>query len=341
MATRNYQNWPNNSATPNYIAVAELLERSRPHVVTDIACNKKSINRKMSRSVNLRRYINPALDTTTLVEGVTPATRSVSSVDYTGTLEQYGIVFETTDVNEDFNPWDEARVAAELGKDYIQSLKERIRWNAMKAGTNVVYNASSVTATNQVNGPVALGRLQVAIRQLRAAKGNRFSSVVAGGSGEGTSPLEASFYAFGHSDLEADLRTLPGFKTVSEYPGGRGVNEFEFGSVQNIRFFTTAELNPTAGAGASVGSLNLKSTSGNVDVYPIVIVAKNALTSIALGGSGRNGSGNVEMFLHNKADKSDLLNQRRYWGAKFYDLCMRTAEEWLVRLEVGCTNNYT
>lgn len=344
MSILNYQDIPNNSANPQYIAVKKVLDRAGAYVALDIACDKEPINRQMGRSVNFKRWNNPAVDLTVsaVSEGVTPTARALSSTDYTGTLVRYAELFEVSRYNYDLNPYDAVKGSADVGADLVLSDQERVRYNAGISGTNVLYNSAAISSRATVNGTITLGRFQVAIRSIRGSKGMAFNSAEGGQNKEGTSPVEAAYYAFTSSDMEPDLRALPGFKTVAEYPTGKGL-PYEFGAVQNIRIFTNPEYVPFANGGAA--STTLKSTnttgttSGAADVYPIIVMAKHALTSVPLAGSGAKGFGNAKANILDQPDKSDPTNERVYVAFSWYDLCMVTAQEWLYRIEVGVTRN--
>lgn len=342
MAIRTYQNWPNNSPNPNFIAMTEVLDRAHAFVAMEIATDKRKVNKKQGASVNLRRWENPAVNDTPNAEGQTPVSRALTARDYTGTMQRYAEVFEVSRYDYDLNPYDAVKGSADVMVDLIASTQERIRYNAARIATQVGYNGPTITARNQVNGPITLGRLQVAIRAIREAKGDVFKGVEQGGLKQGTSPIEPAYFAFTNSALEPDLRALPGFKTVSEYPTGKGVSKYEFGSVQNMRFLTSPEFDPYYGAGAAVGATGMLSRDGvNVDVYPIIIVAKHALTSVPLAGNGKMGFGNLDIKVLDQPDKSDPTNERIYIPASWYDLCLITAEEWIYLLEVGATANPT
>lgn len=344
MSILNYQNIPNNSANLQYIPIKRVLDRAPAFVAMDIACDEVSIGMQEGNSVNLRRWTNPAVDLTqsTVTEGVNPTSRALQSTDYTGTMTRYAELFEVSRYNYDLHPYNAVEGASDTGADLVASDQERVRYNASIGGTNVLYNSAAISSRVTVNGTITLGRIQTLIRSIRNSKGVTFKPVEGGQNKEGTSPVEAAYYAFTHCDMEPDLRALPGFKTVDQYPSGKGL-PYEFGAVQNVRFFTTPEFIPIANAGAA--STTLKSTgttgtsSGSADVYPLVIMAQHAMTSVRLKGKGAGGFGNVAAKVLDQADKSDPTNERIYIAFSWYDLCMRTAEEWMGRIEVGVTRN--
>lgn len=344
MSILNYQNWPNNSANEQYIALKEVLDRAPAQVCLNLACDTRSIQRQMGRSINLRRWVNPAvnLNTTIVTEGVNPNARQLQSQDYTGTLVRYAELFEVSRYDYDLHPYDAVKGSADVMVDLVKRDQERIRYNTAIGGTSVFYNSAAITSRATVNGALTLGRIMVATRSLKNSYGEMFTQNEGGQNKFGTSPVENAYYAFCHTDLEADLRGLPGFKTVAEYPSGKGMS-FEFGSVQNVRFFTTPEFLPFANAGAATTTLISTGTSGtssgSADVYPIILVAKHALTSINLAGAGAKGFGNANANILKDADKSDPTNERIYISFDWYDLCMITAQEWVTRIEVGATRN--
>jgi len=345
MSILNYQQYPNNSANAQYVALKEVLDRAPAFIALDQACDERKIMAQTGNGVNLRRWTNPTVETTAgavASEGVNPASRALTYTDYTGTMGRYVEIFEVSRYNQDLHPYDAVKGSVDTGIDLVKSDQERVRWNAAIAGTNVIYNSAAISSRGTVNGTITLGRIQVAVRSIRANKGEQFSAAEGGQNKVGTSPVEAAYYAFCHTDLEPDIRALPGFKTVAEYPSGKGMN-YEFGAVLNVRFFTSPEFVPFTNSGASSSTLVATGTSGtsagSADVYPIVIVAKHALTSVRLTGAGKNGVGNVKPTILDQADKSDPSNERVYISFAWYDLCMRTAEEWMYRIEVGATRN--
>ncbi len=344
MSILNYQQWPNNSSNVQYQALKQVLDRAHAMVCLDKACDTREIQRQMGAAVNLRRWVNGVVSTTPVVEGVNNASRSLTYTDYTGTMLRYAEQYETSRYNYDLNPYDAVMGSKDVIQDLVKSDRERIRYNAAIGGTNVLYNSAAISTRQTVNGPISLGRLQVAVRAILAAKGEPFTGIEGGQNKEGTSPVEAALYAFCHTDLQPDLRNLPGFKTVAEYPSGKGM-DYEFGAVQNIRFFTTPEIVSIANGASSVSSSTLISTgttgttAGAPDVYPIILAAKHALTSIKLAGGGKGGFGNANLRVLDQPDKSDGSNERILTVMDWYDLCMITAQEWMYRIEVGATRN--
>ena len=344
MSILNYQNWPNGSANEQYIPVKTVLDSAAAQTCLHEATDKITIPPKSGRSINLRRWVNPTVQiaNSIVTEGVNPNARQLQSQDYTGTMQRYAELFEVSRIDYDLHPYDAVKGSSERGANLVARDRERVRYNAAIGGTSVFYNSAAIAARANVNGTFSLGRLQAAVRAIRGAYGESFTKAMGGQSKIGTSPVESALYAFAHTDLEPDIRNLPGFKTCAEYPTAVGM-PYEFGACQNVRFFTTPEFVPFANSGASSTTLISTGTSGissgSADVYPIFITAMNALTSIELGGGGVKGFGNAKANILNGADKSDPTNERIYIAFDWYDLCYITAQEWCARIEVGATRN--
>ena len=54
---------------------------------------------------------------------------------------------------------------------------------------------------------------------------------------------------------------------------------------------------------------------------------------------GVAGYGNVDVYVLDKADKSDITNSRLVVSAAWYDCPMLVSYDWLVRIECGVTAN--
>lgn len=338
MAARSYQvGWGPNPTQVQYQAAKDILDTAPSITVIDIGFYNKKMNRKSGASIVYRRWLASAVDTTPAPEGSVKESRTLQHEDYAGTMLRYTERYQVTRVDYDLSPFDAVKGATERLKQLIVATRERVRWLAAVGGTNVYYNSTAVSARNQVNGPITPGRVQTVLRGLTNFKAEYFQKEIQGSDKEGTSPIEAAYYAFGHSDIEGDLRGFPGFSLVVNYGSGRGVHMQEFGAYQKARFFTSPDALKYAGGGAA--STTMLATGGNADVYPVIFCGKNALCSVALEGSGQGGFGNLKVDILDKADKSDPNNSWIDICADWYDLAMITSNDWLARLEVAATAN--
>ena len=320
-------------------AQKEVLERAMPVEVLALACTEKKINSKTGRAHTYIRWINPEIAplAVPVVEGITSASMSLEREEYTITMDFYAFSFAVSNIEQTFSPWNVKDAMVEIGAETVKLIRERTRYLEMASGTTVFY-PGVITSRATVNAVVTTGMLQKAVRLIKGAKGNPYTSTIKASDGVGTNPVEAAYYVFANYDNEIDFRACTGFTHVSAYPNGSGVHPNEFGKIQNMRIFTSPELVPFLNAGAAIASLNLKGTS-NVDVYPIIVVAKDAVHTISLAGSGKEGFGNLKGAVLDGRSKEDPHNQRTMVAFDYFDVAKITNEAWIARLEVGATLN--
>ena len=216
-------------------------------------------------------------------------------------------------------------------------VREMIRFGELKGATNKFYGGTG-TSRATVNGKLTLQLIRKVSRNLQANHGKRITEILAPSANFNTAPVEASYLVFCHTDLESDIRDMPGFKHVSEYGSRKPVNEYEVGSVENFRFITSPELVPVQGANgvtSAVGTTGLQATSSYVDVYQVVVAAEDAWGQVALRGAN---SIDPTMIMPGQKDKGDPMGQRGYIGAKFYMACTLLNQGWCSIVEVGASS---
>ncbi|WP_225784464.1 N4-gp56 family major capsid protein [Xenophilus sp. Marseille-Q4582] len=267
-----------------------------------------------------------------LVEGVTPSPDSLVPQDIPARVHQYGCLYQLTDWVSDTYEDD---VPAEMKKqcgERIALVREMIRYGALKACTNRFYSGGS--DRTGVNAKISLNLLRRISRNLQANHAERVTGILSPSINIKTSPVEASYLVFVHTDAESDVRDLTGFVKVAEYGSRKVVSPYEIGSVENFRFITSPELAPYLGAGAAIGSTGLLGGT-NVDVYPFIVVGENAWGQLALRGAD---SIDPTYIPPGTKDKSDPLGQRGYIGAKFWMTCVLLNEGWMAVAEAGVSS---
>lgn len=266
-----------------------------------------------------------------LEEGVTPNANTMTAVDVTATLVQYGCLYGVTDKTADLYEDD---VPAEMKKQVGERMglvREMIRYGTLKAGTNAYYAGGSSRDT--VDEPVTLPLLRNVTRNLRANRSKMVTGILAPSPNFATAPVEAAWLVFCHTDCEQDIRELPGFKHPAEYGTRKTVHPMEIGSAESFRFIISPELSSYANAGAAIGATGLYSTGGTLlDVYPMIVVAEDAWGQVALRGVD---SIDPTWIPPGQKDKNDPLGQRGYVGASFYQTALILNQGWMAVVEVG------
>lgn len=326
----------------NVVAIAELLQRARADDIFTPVVDLKPVPANKAETASWRRIVNDAVSTTTITEGVNPDWQSISYEDVTGTFEERVEIYAVTSRARTLSEDDHIANTVDQLKDKMLRIRNAVAWSKFLAGSTVLYNNTAHTARNEVNGPVTLGVIQEAIRILNEAKGEFYTEVDDGGLNNGTVPIEPAYVALCHTALLPDIRKINGFVTCAEYGSAKPISKHERGAIESLRFLMSPELTPFANAGALVGATNMKSTGGtNIDVYPILIVAKYALGAADLKGVGNSGWGGVNVEILDGADKADPANLNALVVGHWWDLQLILNDNWVVRLEVGATDDLT
>lgn len=270
-------------------------------------------------------------------EGVTPSADTIAPTDITATLVQYACLYSVTDKTVDLYEDD---IPAEMKKqtgERMGLVREMIRYGELKGATNKYYAGG--TSYNTVDETLSLNLLRKVARDLMKYHAKQITSVLSASPNFNTSPVEAGFLVFCHSDMEPAIRDLPGFKHVSEYAQRKVLNENEIGSVERFRFILSPELAPYLGngsatyRGAAVGATGLQSTGSTyIDNYPCIVVAEDAWGDVALRGAE---SFDVTWIAPGQKDKNDPLGQRGYIGAKFYSAAKILNQGWCAVVFAG------
>lgn len=269
--------------------------------------------------------------TTPLVEGVTPSGNTIANQDYTATLAQYGDYITITDVIEDTHTDNVLQNATDILGEQAALTVETLRFNVLKAGTNVFY-ANSVAGRTDVVAAIALADQRRVTTGLNRQNSKKISSVVASNPDYNTKSVEAAYMAVCHPDLETDIRTMSGFKPVADYGPHTSPFEGEIGSVEQVRYLTSTVIAPFADGGGTKGAM--RSTSGSLaDVYPILYFGRDAFGIVPLKGK----SSMTPMVVNPKPAPGDPLGQRGTVGWKLWTTTIILQEAFMARLESAAT----
>lgn len=269
--------------------------------------------------------------TTPLVEGVTPSGSMLANQDYSVQLQQYGDFVTITDVVEDTHTDNVLQAATDVLGEQAALTMETIRFNVLKAGTNVWY-AGLVAGRSSVVTPLTLADQRRVTTGLNRQNAKKISSVVASNPDFNTKSVEAAYFAVCHPDLETDIRSMAGFIAVASYGPHTSPFEGEIGSVEQVRYITSTVIAPFADAGGTKGAL--RSTTGTLaDVYPVLYFGRDAFGLVPLKGK----TSMTPMVVNPKPAAGDPLGQRGTVGWKAYTGVVILQDAFMARLEVGAT----
>jgi N4-gp56 family major capsid protein len=331
-------------------AVVRMLKRAMPYLHLEKFGQTYPLPTNSTQTAKFRRYFLAGASgaagpdtggfyipvaTTPLVEGVTPSGSVLANQDYTVTLAQYGDYITTTDVIEDTHTDNVLQQATDILGEQAAVTVETLRFNVLKAGTNVFY-AGSVLSRDLIATAITLKDQRAVTTALNRQNAKKITSVVASTADFNTKSVEASFMAVCHPDLESDLRSLTGFKVVADYGPHTTPFEGEIGSLEQVRYLTSTVIAPWTDSGAAVGVTGLVSTGAvKVDVYPILIFSRDCFGIVPLKGK----SSMTPMVVNPKPSAGDPLAQRGTVGWKLWTSTVILQDAWMARLEVGSTMN--
>lgn len=314
-----------------YWAATTMLAHAEPILVLQKTAQHRPIPKNKANQVKFRRPIPFAVDTTPLVEGVTPTAHKMRYEDVPVTLAQYGDVVEITDVVNDTAEDPVLTDASMLSGEQAAETMEMITYGAIKAGTNKFYGNG--TARTAVNTAISLNKQHAVIRSLNSNRAKKHTRILDGSVNISTKPIEASFIAYCHTDCEHDIRALTGFTPVAEYGSRKPICPEELGSVENVRYVCSPLLEPYIGGGSTTQN-GMKWDGTNVDVYPVIVVGMDSYGCVPLKGKEAM---TPRVINPDTVDKSDPLGQRGYVSWKSYFACKVLNESWMAVLEVGVT----
>lgn len=223
--------------------------------------------------------------------------------------------------------------ASKLAGEQAAETKERICWNAFRAGTNVTYSPTSASSRSGVEAALTLNIQRAIVRSLQEQRGRPINEVLSASPNYATEPVRQGYVAVAHTNLEQDIRDLPGFTPTEKYGDYKPLHDQELGKIENVRYVLSPVLEEFSGAGAA--NTSFLNTGGNVDVYPVLYMARHAVGVVPLKGAG---SMSPRVINPDQVDKSDPLGQRGLVGWKMYFAALILNEAWIQRAEVGVTD---
>lgn len=316
-------------------AATKMLSHAEPVTVLSKFGATKPMPKNKADTVKFRRPVPFPAATTPLVEGVTPTAQKMSYEDVTAQLKQYGCPIEITDVVQDLAEDPVLSDASMLAGEQAGLTLEMVTYGVVKAGTNVHY--SNGATRDAVNTPISLAKQRAVTTALWEQKARKLTRMLDGSPKYGTKPIEACYVAVAHSNLASDIRDMPGFIPVAEYGNRQMLCPEELGTVEDVRYVLSPELEPWADAGGAYNGsgTDMRTTTGtNADVYPVIYFGKDAFGTVPLKGSNAI----TPMVVNATPSAADPMAQRGYVSWKAYFTAVILNESWMARLEVAATD---
>jgi len=313
-------------------AVKKLLKRGLPFLVLEKFGQTYPLPSKSSKTAKFRRYEALAATPNALTEGVTPVGKALTATDVNATLNQYGDFIEISDVIIDTHEDPVLNEATDVLGEQAAEMVEIVRYNILKAGTNVFYaNGVARAAVNTVMTRALQRRV---VRGLKRQRARYITTVVKSTASFNTENVAPAFIGLVHPDLETDVRNMQGFVAAENY-GSMTPYESEIGKVEGVRYVLSTVFTPfTDAGGLAATNLTLSTTGTASDVYPILIIARDAYGIVPLKGSNAI----TPLVSNPRPQSSDPLAQRGTVGWKSMQTAVILNDLWMARIEVAATD---
>jgi N4-gp56 family major capsid protein len=312
----------------------QALRHAQPTLVLAMGAKKFTMPTNSTKTLRMRRAVPYSAATTALSEGVPPTATALDYVQVEMALQQYGAFTRVTDILVDLHTTPVLSDINQLNSEQAAKTKESLLWGMLQGATVTYWSGGASTVT--VDESISVAIQHRAVRTLNGNKAKKFTSIVTGGVKQGTFPVEASYIAFAHTDLESDIRKMDGFVPVSRYGSQKPVHEMELGTVDSVRYVLSADLSPQLAAGADVADTGMISdASSKVDVYSVIFVGMDSYGCLNLAGKGVFTPVVVPV---GQPSISDPLGQQGSVGWKMYSAEAILNSDWIVVVECGATD---
>ena len=311
-------------------AAKRLEKRAMPYLCLEKFGQSRPLPSKSTKVQKFRRYERFPTTPAAITEGVTPSARQLSVTDITATLDQYGDRTQITDVVVDTHEDQVLNEAIDVLGEQAGQMIETVRFNVIKAGTNVYYGNGG--ARNAVNTVMTRALQRKIVRALKRQDARKITRVLTSTPDYGTEQVNAAFVAIAHPDCESDIRDMTGFVPSEKY-GTMTPFEGEIGKVEEVRYLCSTIFTPWADAGGAKGTM-ISTTGTSADVYPILFLGMDAFGIVPF--KGKNAV--TPMVVNPKPSDSDPLGQRGHAAWKCYQTAVILNDAWMVRAEIACTD---
>ncbi len=317
-----------------------------------------SISKQMGTStIKWRRIEQQTPSTTALTELTGTAVFMMgrdadvpSFTDVTATVSKYGQFYIVNEEVDLYNPnGTAAELVAVLGESAGRSLNQLMR--DIEEDNSTQRFAGNVAGIGSVIAPATVGDLNRVINELSVNSTRTFMPMTEGNTSIGTAPILESYWAICHPDVAVDISAItPGFKSVETYAGQTTIAKGEFGyyslAGRGVRFIQSEDASIDLGSGGTTAT-DVRTTTGDADVYTIVIYGKDAFGSVGLGMRHTDGiyragdnTGGWELIFHKRGSGgiSDPFNEisTLAWKAFFAGAVLNT--DWSRALRVAATD---
>jgi len=213
----------------------QFLRRSMPAMIHTKWGLQEGMPAHAGDTVKWRRYASPIAQTTVLTEGEDPTPIMQSKTDLTATVNPYGAWMKVSSwLDLTGENRDGAQRTRWLADQFMLTIDTLCR--VVISGT-----ASNTTCTNGIAAATEFNQkdIEVVTETMRGNYANYFTTNIAAGPNQGTSPILPAFAAISHTLLRNDIIDISGFKYPNQYGSAGNVSPEEIGSITDVRVSLT------------------------------------------------------------------------------------------------------
>lgn len=315
-------------------ATTKLLQAAKETLMLNKWARQDNMPANSGKTITWRRYENLDVAVSALVGSNTPDGIELTPEDITANIQEFGSWVPVSSTVRDTTEDPVLMVASEKLSWQMAKTLETLTYNVVKGGTSESH-AGSATQRSEVEDAISLKDFRVAVRVLQENDARQYTKLVRSTPAFNTIGIQQSYFGYGHTGFEPDLRKISGFVPTNEYPPGVIPMIGEVGSIEKVRIVLTNIALPFFGAGDSNGT-NVRETGGQADVYPMIFFAQESFACTRLEGE----SGGTRLIVANPAAHSgDELAQRGSVGWRTWYACAILNEDFLHRVEAAISDD--
>lgn len=248
---------------------------------------------------------------------------SMTRIDVSGSIKFYGFYMDYTAESMNFD--NDAELEMHMREKMVEAatrVNEDLIQKDLLNNAGITYLAGDATSVSEISAEgavideVSYESLTRLSKELKDARAPRKTKIITGSRMVDTKTVDSGWVMFIGTDLEQSVRRMTNYHgdaaliDVKHYAHKESeVIPGEIGTIDNFRIVVVDRMMKWEGAGAAVtANPGYQETNGNYDVFPMLVVADDAFTT--LGFMTGNNKGHKFKITHKKpgAEIADLQN---------------------------------
>lgn len=249
-------------------------------------------------------------------------------IERTGTLAEHGFFTEFTKDSMTFDTDSElySHMSRELVAGANEITEDLLQIDILSAAGTVVFTGtatSDATITGEGADPSVvtyqdLKKLSITLDDNRTPKHTR---IIKGSTLTDTVTVGAARILYIGSELQTTVENMldglgnPAFKPVEMYAAAGNLMNGEIGKIADFRIVVVPNMMKWAGSGAAVGTNpGYAETSGNYDIFPMLVVGDESFATVGLQSGGKKAKGKQKFSIIVKKPGEEMATIQDPYG---------------------------